>query len=87
MLIFLIIVIVIVLSLAGSTSTDSGGSKGTNVKNNSIYTDEELDAYGLLDYEKEEVKKGNYDPWQFDRAYNIRLISLNDNIDSYLNPY
>ena len=29
--------------------------------NNSEYTDEELDNYGL-----EEVKKGNYDPWNFE---------------------
>ncbi|MBO5477176.1 MAG: hypothetical protein J6A15_05425 [Clostridia bacterium] len=35
-------------------------------KNNSEYTDEELDAYGLEDWQKEEVKKGNYDPWNFE---------------------
>ena len=27
---------------------------------------EELMAYGLLDEEKELVKKGEYDPWQFE---------------------
>ena len=35
-------------------------------KNNSEYTDEELDTYGLEDWQKEEVKKGNYDPWNFE---------------------
>ena len=35
-------------------------------ENNSVYTDEELDAYGLEDWQKEEVKKGNYDPWNFE---------------------
>lgn len=35
-------------------------------KNNSEYTEEELDAYGLEDWQKEEVKKGNYDPWNFE---------------------
>ena len=33
---------------------------------NSEYTDEELDTYGLEDWQKEEVKKGNYDPWNFE---------------------
>jgi hypothetical protein len=35
-------------------------------KENNKYTDEELDNCGLEDYEKEEVKKGNYDPWNFE---------------------
>lgn len=30
------------------------------------YTDDELDDYGLTDWEKEEVKKGNQDPWNFE---------------------
>lgn len=30
------------------------------------YTDEELDDYGLTDWEKEEVKKGNQNPWNFE---------------------
>ena len=30
------------------------------------YTDEELDDYGLMDWEKEEVKKGNQNPWDFE---------------------
>ena len=32
----------------------------------SEYSDEELDNYGLEDWQKEEVKKGNYDPWNFE---------------------
>ena len=32
----------------------------------SEYNDEELDNYGLEDWQKEEVKKGNYDPWSFE---------------------
>ena len=35
-------------------------------ENNSEYTDEELDAYGLEEWQKEEVKKGNYDTWNFE---------------------
>lgn len=35
-------------------------------ENNSEYTDEELDAYGLEEWQKEEVKKVNYDPWNFE---------------------
>ena len=34
--------------------------------NNSEYTDEELDNYGLEDWQKEEVKKGNYEPYNFE---------------------
>lgn len=34
--------------------------------NNSEYTEEELDSYGLEDWQKEEVKKGNQDPWNFE---------------------
>lgn len=34
--------------------------------NVSGYTDDELDNYGLEDWQKEEVKKGNYDPWNFE---------------------
>ena len=30
------------------------------------YTDDELDDYGLTDWEKEEVKKGNQNPWDFE---------------------
>lgn len=42
---------------------------GTNEKqdeNNSNYTDEELDNYGLEEWQKELVKKGEYEPWNFD---------------------
>jgi len=35
-------------------------------ENNSIYTEEELDNYGLEEWEKEEVRQGNFDPWNFD---------------------
>ena len=35
-------------------------------ENQSGYTDEELDSYGLEEWEKEEVKKGNADPWNFE---------------------
>ena len=35
-------------------------------QNNSNYSDEELDEYGLEDWQKDEVKKGNYDPWNFE---------------------
>ena len=28
--------------------------------------DTELDSYGLEDWQKEEVKKGNCDPWNFE---------------------
>ena len=30
------------------------------------YTDKELDDYGLTDWEKEEVKKGKQNPWDFE---------------------
>lgn len=35
-------------------------------ENVSEYTDDELDDYGLNEWEKEEVKKGYQDPWNFD---------------------
>ena len=35
-------------------------------KDNNEYTYEELDNYGLEDWQKEEVKKGSYDPWNFE---------------------
>ncbi len=34
-------------------------------ENNSEYSDEELDNYGLEDWQKEEVKKGNYNQYNF----------------------
>lgn len=37
-----------------------------NKENESGYTDEELDSYGLEEWQKEEVKKGNADPWNFE---------------------
>lgn len=30
------------------------------------YTDDELNEFGLTDWEKDEVKKGNQDPWDFE---------------------
>lgn len=35
-------------------------------KNDSKYTSKELDPYGLEDWQKELVKKGEYDPWNFE---------------------
>ena len=29
-------------------------------------SDKDLDDYGLEEWEKEEVKKGNHDPWNFE---------------------
>ena len=34
--------------------------------NDSDYTDEELNDYGLENWEKEQVKKGENDPWNFE---------------------
>ena len=34
--------------------------------NEKKYNDEELDIYNLEDHEKELVKKGEYDPWDFE---------------------
>ena len=34
--------------------------------NDNEYDDEELDEYGLTDEEKEQVKKGENDPWNFE---------------------
>lgn len=35
-------------------------------KSKSKYTEEELNAYGLWEDEKELVRKGEYDPWNFE---------------------
>lgn len=35
-------------------------------ENESGYTEEELDSYGLEEWQKEEVKKGKADPWNFE---------------------
>ena len=32
----------------------------------SEFSEKEMDDYGLEDWQKEEVKKGNYNPWDFD---------------------
>lgn len=34
--------------------------------NNSEFTEEEMDVYGLTDYQKELVKKGENNPWDFE---------------------
>ena len=34
--------------------------------NDSEFTEEEMDAYGLTDYQKELVKKGENNPWDFE---------------------
>lgn len=33
---------------------------------NPDYTEEDLDDYGLTDWEKDEIKKGNQDIWDFE---------------------
>ena len=35
-------------------------------QNNNKYSDKELDNYDLEDWQKKEVKKGNYNPWKFE---------------------
>ena len=35
-------------------------------KNYSDYSEKEMDDYGLEEWQKEEVRQGNYDPWNFD---------------------
>lgn len=37
-----------------------------NQEQDNNYSDKELDNYGLNKNEKEEVKKGNQDPWNFE---------------------
>ena len=37
-----------------------------NQEQDNNYSDKELDDYGLNKNEKEEVKKGNQDPWNFE---------------------
>ena len=34
--------------------------------NNNKYSDKELDIYDLEDWQKKEIKKGNYNPWNFE---------------------
>ena len=52
------------LSLVGALF--SSGSSTNSKKSSSRYSEEELNSYGLLEEEKELVRKGEYDPWQFD---------------------
>ena len=35
-------------------------------QNNNKYSDKELDSYDLEDWQKKEVKKGIYNPWNFE---------------------
>ena len=35
-------------------------------ENESGYTEEELNSYGLEEWQKDEVKKGKADPWNFE---------------------
>ncbi|NMA50850.1 MAG: hypothetical protein GX951_03260 [Mollicutes bacterium] len=35
-------------------------------ENTSKYTEAELDNYGLEEWQKELVRKGEYDPWNFE---------------------
>lgn len=44
----------------------SSGSSTSSKKSSGLYSEEELNSYGLLDEEKEMVRRGEYDPWQFD---------------------
>lgn len=41
-------------------------STNSNTENNSEYSEEEMDSYGLEEHEKELVRKGEYDPWNFE---------------------
>lgn len=40
-------------------------AKGT-FTGDSKYSEEEMNAYGLTEEEKKEVRKGNYAPWDFE---------------------
>ena len=54
-------------SLVGALFTSgSSTSRSSSKKSSGLYSEEELDSYGLLDEEKELVRRGEYDPWQFD---------------------
>ena len=54
--------------LFGSNDNQRAGSYSNynDDENVSDYTDEELDNLGLEEWQKKEVKKGNYDPWNFE---------------------
>lgn len=41
-------------------------SSNNEVKNKSGYSEEEMDSYGLEESEKELVRKGEYNPWDFE---------------------
>lgn len=57
--------------LFGSDKKKSGQAAGLlafmdQEQKDNEYTDEELDDYGLTDSEKEQVKRGENDPWNFE---------------------
>lgn len=51
--------------LFGQEDNKKKTKNGTFV-GNSEYSEEEMDSYGLFENEKEEVRKGNYAPWNFE---------------------
>lgn len=56
----------VVVGLALLDALSSNNDAGEDEDNVSEYTDEELDNYGLEDWQKDLVKKGEYDPWNFE---------------------
>lgn len=45
---------------------ESLDSSNNEAKNKSDYSEEEMDSYGLEESEKELVRKGEYNPWDFE---------------------
>lgn len=45
---------------------ESLNSSNNEAKNKSGYSEEEMDSYGLEESEKELVRKGEYNPWDFE---------------------
>lgn len=45
---------------------ESLNSSNNEAKNKSDYSEEEMDSYGLEESEKELVRKGEYNPWDFE---------------------
>ncbi|HPZ23226.1 MAG TPA: hypothetical protein PLB45_01865 [Bacilli bacterium] len=46
--------------------SSSPEDKKQKPKNESIYSEEEMDGYGLTEEEKKEVRNGNQNPWDFE---------------------
>lgn len=44
----------------------SSNDKHKSSKSKQRYSEDVLDAYGLMEDEKELVRKGEYDPWDFE---------------------